>query len=185
MIAEGWADKKQVSIAAHKPRVKKALNSLESFNEHFHYSKSADGHQWSIYNVQLASYMKKYSVGAVNKYLPEWCWQLDKEQSRILLASMELGDGHRTKSNSRTYYTSSKILADNVTKLALHCDILHIPEYHQTQSWTYNSIYTSNGKVETVTTNEDNYLITIIKTKTEPEMNHGHTKTQSDSQKDG
>ena len=179
-IAEGWADKKQVSIAAHKPRVKKALNSLESFNEHFHYSKSADGHQWSIYNVQLASYMKKYSVGAVNKYLPEWCWQLDKEQSRILLASMELGDGHRTKSNSRTYYTSSKILADNVTKLALHCGYSTHTRVPPGRKAGHTTQFTrQNGKVETVTTNEDNYLITIIKTKTEPEMNHGHTKTQS------
>ena len=64
--------------------------------------------------------MKKYSVGALNKFLPEWVWQLNKEQCRILLGAMELGDGYTSKSNNRFYYTSSKKLADDVTRLALH-----------------------------------------------------------------
>ena len=44
--------------------------------------------QWRITNVQLADLMKKYSVGALNKFLPEWVWQLNKEQCRILLGAM-------------------------------------------------------------------------------------------------
>ena len=151
-ITEGWLDRQTVGITANKQRVKDALNKCDTLNRYFHFSKDKSD-QWSITNVQLADLMKKYSVGALNKFLPEWVWQLNKEQCRILLGAMELGDGYTN--------TSSKKMADDVTRLALHAG--------------YSShCRAPEGKKET-----DNYVITIIKTKTEPQVNHGHVHTQN------
>lgn len=174
-IAEGWSDRQTVGIAANKQRVKDALNKCDTLNRNFYFSKNKKD-QWRIANVQLADVMKKYSVGALNKFLPDWVWQLNKEQCRILLGAMELGDGHTTKSNNRTYYTSSKKLADDVTRLALHAGYsshCRVPEGRKKGSTR------ENGKKETIKTNADNYVITIIKTKTEPQVNHGHVRTQN------
>lgn len=151
-ITEGWLDRQTVGIATNKQRVKDALDKCYTLNRYFHFSKDKSD-QWSITNVQLADLMKKYSVGALNKFLPEWVWQLNKEQCRTLLGAMELGDGYTN--------TSSKKLADDVTRLALHAG--------------YSShCRAPEGKKET-----DNYVITIIKTKTEPQVNHGHLHTQN------
>jgi hypothetical protein len=151
-IAEGWSDRQTVGIAANKQRVKDALNKCDTFNRNFYFSKDKKD-QWRITNVQLADLMKKYSVGALNKFLPEWVWQLNKEQCRILLGAMELGDGYTN--------TSSKKLADDVTRLALHAG------------------YSSHCRVPDGKKETDNYVITIIKTKTEPQVNHGHVHTQN------
>ena len=64
--------------------------------------------------------MTPLSVGAINKSLPDWVWNLNEEQSRILLESMCLGDGHM---NGKTvmYDTSSVQLKDDVMRLVLHC----------------------------------------------------------------
>lgn len=151
-IAEGWSDRQTVGIAANKQRVKDALNKCDTLNRNFYFSKDKKD-QWRITNVQLADLMKKYSVGALNKFLPEWVWQLNKEQCRILLGAMELGDGYTN--------TSSKKLADDVTRLALHAG------------------YSSHCRVPDGKKETDNYVITIIKTKTEPQVNHGHVHTQN------
>ena len=151
-ITEGWLDRHTVGITANKQRVKDALNKCDTLNRYFHFSKDKSD-QWSITNIQLANLMKKYSVGALNKFLPEWVWQLNKEQCRTLLGAMELGDGYTN--------TSSKKMADDVTRLALHAG------------------YSSYCRAPEDKKETDNYVITIIKTKTEPQVNHGHVHTQN------
>jgi len=177
-IAEGWANTKSVLIAANKPRVQKALDDVLPAMG-YKISKSLRL-TWSIGDVQLARYMEKYSVGAVNKYLPSWVWRLNKEQCRLLLSSMELGDGYHTKSNTRHYYTSSERLASDVTRLALHAGYsshCRVPDGRRAGMTT--EFKRSNGKREVITTTADNYVITVIKSKCEPQMNHGHAKTQN------
>jgi len=44
--------------------------------------------------------MEPLSVGAPHKKLPEWVWNLNKEQSQLLLTSMMFGDGYINKSNA-------------------------------------------------------------------------------------
>ena len=73
-----------------------------------------------IHDKQLHNYMNQLSVGAVNKELPNWVWNLNSDQSQKLLNSMVLGDGSYNNDSIR-YYTSSKKLANDVTRLALHC----------------------------------------------------------------
>ena len=63
--------------------------------------------------------MKRLSVGAVNKFLPNWVWKLSQQQSVKLVESMILGDGCY-KEFSVVYYTSSVKLADDFMRLCLH-----------------------------------------------------------------
>lgn len=173
-LAEGYVSYGAVTFAAHKQRVK---NALEPAIKNMGFNLAKSGEQWSIGNVQLANYMKKYSPGAINKFMPDWVWQLNKEQSRLLLSSMELGDGYTSKSNNRFYYTSSKQLADDVTRLALHAGYstnVRVPEGRKK-----GTPYNFKNRNQQGITNADNYVITIIKTKTEPQMNHGHCKRQN------
>ena len=58
------------------------------------------------------------------KYLPEYIWNCSKRQLRVLYTALMLGDGsvrHKKTGITRTYYTSSKKLADDFQCLLLHC----------------------------------------------------------------
>ena len=191
-IAEGWTHGNSTIIAANKHRVQKAYekscknmgflidkreneedNIIERLNGDI--VQTGSGYKWYIYNKDLTNYMKQFSVGAVDKFLPDWVWSLNKEQCRLLLTSLELGDGHTTKTNNRTYYTSSKRLCDDISRLALHAGYstnCRVPEGRKAGT----QAILKDGRI--ITSNKDNWLITIIKTKTEPEINHGHINTQ-------
>jgi len=192
-IAEGWVSShKKTVIAANKHRVQKAFyksvinmgfdiikNDNDELNQEIRYNGDiveTTNCIWSIYNPQLAIYMKQFSVGAVNKFLPEWVWSLNSKQCKLLLSSLELGDGYTSKSNNRNYYTSSKRLCDDITRLALHCGYstnVRVPEGRKAGT---ESIM-KDGRI--IKSTKDNWAITIIKTKVEPEINHSHHKTQN------
>jgi len=175
-LAEGWSSKSTVFFAAHKQRVKDALNPvIENMGFKLAIRKS-DINYWSISNVQLASYMEQFSVGAINKYFPEWVWDLNKTQARLFIESMMLGDGYVNKSNANMYYTSSIKMADDLCRLCLHAGwSSHMRLLDGRVAGTTTQV--SDGR--TITSTTDNYTITIIKTKLEPEVNHGHKNTQN------
>jgi len=177
-MAEGFCTKNTgaVSIAAHKQRVKNALKpAIENMGFKLNIRPS-DKNSWSVNNVQLASVMEPLSVGAVNKYMPEWVWRLNKEQSQLLIESMMLGDGYVNKSNANLYYTSSERLADDLCRLCLHAGYSSHKRLHDGRvAGTETTV--SDGR--TITSTADNFTITVIKTKLEPEINHGHKNTQN------
>jgi hypothetical protein len=178
-LAEGWANSNCVGFAAHKPRVKSALEPVIermgfTLCQNYDHSSAEIKNRWNIHNVQLCSVMEPFSVGAIHKYFPEWVWRLNKEQSQLLITSMMLGDGYHSKSNTFLYYTSSDKMADDLSRLCLHagwCANKRKVNSKMTGSTTF-----IRGRP--VTTNVDHLCVTIIKTKLEPEMNHGHRKTQ-------
>lgn len=172
-MAEGWANKKRgrVDFAVHKQRVKDALYpALDKMN--YNYKISDD--YLSITNGQLTDYMAKLSLGAPNKYLPEWCFELSKEQSQLLVHSMQLGDGYFCKETTESWYsTASTVLADDFQRLCLHAGYAANKHLH---------IEAGSNTVEIrgkeVTNNYDIWRISVMKTKTCPGVNHGHIKTQ-------
>ncbi len=125
-IAEGWCDQAHgVEFAAHKQRVKDALEEVcreLNFTIFKHRDKKDDAllNKWAVRDNQLIHFMEQYSVGAVNKFLPEWVWNLNQKQCRILIDGMMLGDGHTMKNGTRRYDTSSKRLANDFQRLCLH-----------------------------------------------------------------
>jgi len=177
-LAEGCCTKNtgSVFIAANKHRVKNALQpAIENMGFKLNIQPS-NKDRWNIYDVQLANYMEQFSVGALNKFFPEWVWKLNKEQSRLFIDSMMLGDGYINKSNANMYYTSSIKMAEDLCRLCIHAGwSSHMRLHDRRAAGKENTM--KDGR--TITSNADNYTITIIKTKLEPEMNHGHKNSQN------
>jgi intein/homing endonuclease len=180
-IAEGCANPKHVKICGHKKRVRDVLDEIES-DLGIQFSKTRDMKYdetlQSVYYIldrQFCSYFSEWSLGAVNKKLPSWCFELSETQSRILLDSMILGDGHISKNNCVKYYTSSKQLSDDVQILSLHAGYsANIKKrYEAGHSVWYET------RQEYITSTADSYDITIVKTKNEPQINHGHCRSQN------
>lgn len=121
-MAEGSGNNSGIYFAAHKQRVK---DELEKINEilGFHMAKHLDKGKrdaWYFNSKELFAYLKPLSVGAVNKKLPDWVWNLNQEQCRTLIHGMMLGDGHTMENGTRRYDTSSTIMADQFQRLCLH-----------------------------------------------------------------
>jgi hypothetical protein len=163
-------------IAAHKQRVWDAVDkcctnlNLEynSWKDH----PSADKNNTiSIYDKTIGRFISEYSVGAVNKFLPEWVWNLSPVLCKQLINGMMLGDGHTMENGTRRYDTSSKRLADDFQRLCLHAGYatnisLKYEAGHESQE-----IKSGKNKGKTITSTADAYRLTIIETQVEPLVN--------------
>ena len=170
-IGDGWCTKSKVSFAANKQRLKQALEiCLPKLN--IAYKFYPDSCKLDISNKQLRNYMRHLSVGATNKYLPEWVWKLNKQQCQTLITGLMLSDGH-TANSSLLYSTSSDRLANDIQRLALHA------------GWSANKrIHTPAGTPYTIGnhsgfTTQNLWTIAFIQHKNNPMVNHGHHKSQN------
>ena len=179
-IAEGWADKYSVGFAAHKPRVKEALTACAT-KFGFTFNKLSDGitdgnNRWEIRDRQFAHYLHPLSVGSTNKKLADWCFRLSQRQSELLVEALMLGDGHKCKGGGcYQYYTSSTRLADDVSTLALHAG--WSGNIHQ-RFEVGHSVWLERDQ-RNITTTTPGYVVTIVRKKNEPQVNHGHVKSQN------
>lgn len=115
-----------------------------------------------------------FSVGAPNKRLPQWVWNLSQKQCRKLIHAMQLGDGSFNKNTKCSmYYTSSIGLADDFQRLCIHAGWTGIISKH-IDAGTKNIIVDRE-----VITNYDIWRISVIKTRMNPSVNHGHHKSQN------
>jgi hypothetical protein len=170
-IAEGWCNRAKLGMAVNKERVKNALSDAMMLLE-FKYNYYPGTEKLESTDQQLKNYMTTLSVGANNKYLPEWVWNLSANQCQTLLHGLLLGDGHTSGACSEVYSTSSFRLANDVQRLALHC------------GWSANiRLHTAAGTPYTIDnhsgfTTTDLWNVRIIKSKNRPEVNHGHCHEQ-------
>jgi hypothetical protein len=124
---------------------------------------------------ELIDYFKILSVGASNKYLPKFVWELSQRQSIILMNSLIQGDGSYNKQGSCSYYTSSFKLANQIQQLALHCGWSGTIKMYNTKEAGYERLIGER----IIKSNYDNYCIRIVKTKNNPQVNHGHVHQQN------
>jgi len=109
--------------------------------------------QITIIDRQLYTYMSQYSCHVSQKYLPDWVWKLSQQQCQTLVSHIQLGDS--------CYYTSSNRLADDFMRLCLHA------------GWSSNKI--NQFEVDHSSETQHNmWRLSIIKTKNQPSVNHGH-----------
>lgn len=173
-MAEGWAHtgiklKTATTISINKPRVKAVLfDAVKSLG--YAYTIEEYSEKLNIYDKQLYSYMRTLSVGAPQKYLPDWVWNLSTDQSRKLIHAMCLGDGSFRTNGCVVYYTSSVKLADDFMRLCLHAGWSATKHLHMK----------AGNKVEiegrTVVSNFDVWRLSVITKKNSPSVNHGHNK---------
>lgn len=101
-IAEGSIAPANISLCIHKTRVREVtMGCLHSMG--LSYVLSKDLNRLRINDSRIAQGVRKYykdipKLKDIYKRLPEWVWDLDKRQCRILLQGLLLGDGsHVTK----------------------------------------------------------------------------------------
>lgn len=91
----------------------------------FKYFFNSKNGSFCINNKQLASYLSQFGL-CYEKYIPSYVKELSKKQISVFIEALMLGDGCSRKGESsytRTYITTSKILADDVQELLLKIGI--------------------------------------------------------------
>ena len=206
-MAEGWVKKRYngegevigfsgIGIAAHKDRVYDILTGhiLPKFNiEHIktgydgNEKERKKGERNNIISIRkrmdgpfataIVAYMLQFSVGAINKKLPEWVWRLTPDLAEELIKGLLLGDGHLVKnknpaktSDTWRYDTSSINLRDGFQRLCLHAG------YCANSSLKYKANHTSYKKIkvgvyEAITSRVDSYRLTTVKKQSMPLVN--------------
>jgi len=182
-MAEGWKHQRTTTFAGHKQRVKDSLRKcckIMGFKLCENQGRPSE-HVKNIFcinDIQLATYMGQFSVGAINKFLPKWVWGLTQRECRVLINGMMLGDGHQMKKcSTRRYDTSSTKLANDFQRLCLHAG------YATNIAVKYEAGHTSTivkgeRMGETITSTTDAYRMAIIETQLEPKVNKNKYKGQ-------
>jgi hypothetical protein len=191
-IAEGGCyykeDKRSfyVHFSSNKKRVRDALDIVENetdlkFSKYINKKeRETENTAYRICNKKLAKYFKDLEItGAENKDLPEWVWYLNKEQCRLLIKGMCLGDGHDMKNGTRRYDTSSVKLRDAFQRLCLHAGYSsnYILKYPAGKQSTIKA--TDIRPEEVITSNFDAWRLTIIEKQNNPLVNKNMTKDDS------
>ena len=176
-FAEGWTSIRphdyicRVEFAANKPRVLKKLNACcDTLQWRYNYVESTQ--KFFINHHDITHYLAPFSVGAVNKRLPQWAFDLSARQTRILIDGMCLGDGHET-ATSLHYSTSSIGLRDDLQVLCQHAGWT---SYYAKRYEAGHQTTMKDGRV--ITSTHDSWDIGIRRTRLYPTMNHGHAHEQ-------
>jgi phosphoribosylamine-glycine ligase len=115
-LAEGSTNQYQTFIS-QMVKIDKVKDLLKDFPIPY----KIYGHHLCFQSGQLTRYIKSLGLGKCNeKFVPNEFKSLSKRQLKILLNSFILGDGciHK-RTGQRTYYTTSKRLADDLQELFL------------------------------------------------------------------
>lgn len=175
-IAEGCYSSRSVHIASHKKRVRDQLDRIFASHPEINLRKTKDkladveNTRYSISFKPLSDYIEPLSVGAVNKSLPAWVWDLPPLKCRKLIDGMMLGDGSFMPNGTRRYSTSSKQLADDLQRLCLHAGFsanaaLRFGPGHE-------SVCKAPGREgEIFRTTTNHYIITIVEKQNTPMVN--------------
>ncbi len=183
-IADGCTfGKNTIVIAASKKRKidyheKICANLKLEYKYHNDKAKGTFFNGTYIKDENIYKIFKPWSVGALNKSLPKFVWDLNTNQSRILLNALIVGDGSHNKEGSVCYYTSSSELANDVQKLALHAG------WSGTIKLIRPAGTTAVFGDKEYQRNADTLSVRIVKTKNEPQINHGHVHEQEIQKED-
>jgi DNA-directed RNA polymerase II subunit RPB2 len=176
-IADGSVNNRAVVLSAHKQRkVDFNTDILTKLDIEF-YHDSYNGY-FAINigkNKEVYNELKKYSLGALNKYLPEYVWSLSQRQCIILLEALMEGDGHTYADGFSRYGTISPKLANDICRLAVHCSWSGVTKIAAepgdnkhviTGTKGYNS-----GKSHTIESKNTYYKISVIRKQNQPYIN--------------
>jgi DNA-directed RNA polymerase II subunit RPB2 len=176
-IADGSVNNRGVILSAHKPR-KVAFNTNILTKLGIEFYHDSYGGYFSINlgkNKEIYNELKKYSLGALNKYLPDYVWSLSQRQCIILLEALMQGDGHTYADGFSRYGTISPKLADDICRLTVHCGWSGITKIAAepgdnkhiiTGTKGYNA-----GKSHHIESKNTYYKISIIRKQNQPYIN--------------
>lgn len=159
-----------ISIAQKKPStVMSGRKALEESGVEFRYDRAygfhLPGRHWYNYFSQFGQ--------AWEKYIPEFVFGLSVRQQEILFKWMMWGDGHCINGRPKSYYTSSRRLADDFQRLCLHIGKAGRVIFREKAGAVHGAI---EGRV--ITTRHDSYQVQVINSKLTPTVNHSHVSEQ-------
>lgn len=173
-LSDGNANKNAIFLSMQKQRKKDFIQpALKELG--LHYTVSEKRFYIGAIYPQLVNFFNVLSVGAANKYIPQFVWGLSQRQSVILMNALLQGDGSYNKNGSAGYYTSSKQLAEDVQRLALHCGWSGTIKLYEGREAGHESFFRGRK----ITSNYDALAVRIVKKKNNPQVNHGHVHQQT------
>jgi len=126
--------------------------------------------------------------GSLHKYLPEYVWSLSQRQSIVLLEALLQGDGSSMEYKGETfdrYGTISVKLADDITRLALHCGWSGIVKIAEEPTGIARvgkrNLGSRSGQEVSITQRHTYYKVSIIAKQNEPWINK--KKNESNEEK--
>ena len=122
---------------------------------------------------------EKLSVGALNKRLPDYVWNLSQRQSRILLEALMQGDGstmqYKGEDSFSRYGTISIQLANDISRLAVHCGYSAIIKLAEEPTGIarkgVRNLGSRAGQVVSITQKHTYYKVSIITKQNQPFIN--------------
>ena len=141
-ISDGSTNSRAVYIFAVKPRkIDFNIDILTKLNITFYHDRYNGYFAINIEkNKEVYDELKKYSLEALNKYLPDYVWSLSQRQCIILLEALIEGDSHTYADGFSRYGTVSTRLANDICRLAVHCGWSGITKIVETGDNTYYKI---------------------------------------------
>ena len=118
MLSCAVTSQKEIQIAVNS-RIKRKVITILSTLE-YTYSQSIDPLREDIIisDEQLVKYANEININYYNCCLPDWVWDLNKEQARLLMKAVAIGNiGRDNASRLRIF---SKDLLDDLQRLCLH-----------------------------------------------------------------
>lgn len=186
IITDGYVNKTKITLTGIKPRKIKHINTIcKKMNidiKHDYVKRpedrrspnskydNTDGFHY-IDNPIIVSECQNIHKKAIHKKLPDYCMNLSKRQSLILLNSLISCDGGTNGGVTERFYTSSKKLANQVTILAFHSEMTARIYMHKEEGTEYKFNEQNYG-----TTNADALVVTINKKYNKPMINHSSFK---------
>ena len=180
-ISDGWVDSaNNIHIPVCKERKIEFISNFLTRLE-IHYATHANGNFYisGSKTPAVCEHFKALSVGAFNKYLPEYVWNLSQRQSRVLLDALLQGDGHTMKYNNEDefsrYGTISHRLADDISRLALHCGWSGIVKIAEEPTGIprvgVRNLGSRAGEAMSATLQHTYYKVSIIRDQNQPWIN--------------
>ena len=178
-IADGCSKTDGIYLSALKERKTAFINQfLEKLGLEHSYNKNGNYYISRKKHPELCDEMIKYSLGALHKTLPEYVWNLSQRQSRILLEALLQGDGSSMEYKGETfdrYGTISLQLANDVTRLALHCGYSGIVKVSEEPTGVarvgIRNLGSRAGQEVSITQKHTYYKVSIITKQNQPWIN--------------
>jgi hypothetical protein len=176
-ISDGSVNNRAVVLSAHKQRkVNFNTDILTKLGIEFYHDSYNGYFALNIgKNKEVYNELKKYSLGALNKYLPHYVWSLSQRQCIILLEALMEGDGHTYADGFSRYGTISIKLANDICRLTVHCGWSGISKICAEPGDNKHIITGTKGcnagKSHSIESKNTYYKISIIRKQNQPYIN--------------
>ena len=189
-IADGSCDKKtkRITITVLKERkIEFVKNILTNLNIGYTYEKDGNfrikGNDYkNVYEELL-----RLNLGSLNKHLPHYVWNLSQRQSILLLEALLEGDGSNMTYKGETFHrygTISLQLANDITRLALHCGWSGIVKIAEEPNGFARigkrNLGSRAGQEVSITQKHTYYKVSIITKQNQPWINKKQNETNEE-----